>query len=181
MFTGMGFDMRLTNRRHGSQQGSALIVALIILLMVSVLGISAMRTSIFSSKVATGIQADTMTFDAAESAVARSLRQLRGFTEAELSKAVLNGASLQNCLLPDGALKDGACGESDRMDSRELLQAGTYIVHLKNNCRMVSGSDVELYRDYVIDVLGQSNMQSYEIENNHLQEALKVGLDCIQY
>jgi len=45
---------------------------------------------------------------------------------------------------------------------------------------MVSGSDVEIYRDYVIDILGESEMQSYGIENNHLQEALKMGLDCVE-
>ena len=181
MFTGMGFDMRLTSKWGSSQHGSALIVALIILLMVSVLGISAMRTSIFSSKVATGIQADTMTFEAAESAIAVSLKQLRDFSEADLSRAVLNGQSLQTCLLSDGTLKEGVCGGTDHMDSRELVQAGSYVVHKKNNCRMVSGSDVELYRDYVIDVLGESSMQSYEIETNNLQEALKLGLDCIQF
>ena len=121
-----------------------------------------------------------MSFDAAESAVAMSLERLRGLNDTELSRSVLNGESMQTCLLSDGSLKNSECGNSDRMDSRELLQAGSYIVHLQNNCRMVSGSDVEIYRDYVIDILGESNMQSYQIENNHLQEALKVGLDCIQ-
>lgn len=164
----------------GAQRGSALIVALVILLMVSVLGISAMRSSIFSTKVATGVQADTMTFDAAESAIALSLKRLRGLDDSELSAAVLNGEALQTCLLSDGTLKDGACGNSDRMDSRALLQAGSYMTHLQNNCRMVSGSDVEIYRDYVIDILGESDMQSYGIEDHHLQEALKIGLDCIE-
>ena len=176
----MVFDMNSLTNNGSAQRGSALIVALFILLMVSVLGISAMRTSIYSAKVATGVQADTMSFDAAESAVAMSLERLRGLNDTELSRSVLNGKSMQTCLLSDGSLKNSECGNSDRMDSRELLQAGSYIVHLKNNCRMVSGSDVEIYRDYVIDILGESNMQSYQIENNHLQEALKVGLDCIQ-
>ncbi|SDT92469.1 pilus assembly PilX family protein [Halopseudomonas salegens] len=163
-----------------NQQGAVLVVALIILLMVSVLGLSAMRASIFSSKVSTGIQADTMTFDAAESAVAMSLNKLRGFNDSQLAAAVLNGQSMETCLLSDGTLKETACGDTDKMDSRELLRAGSYMVHRKNRCRMVAGSDVEVYRDYVIDVLGESDMQSYGIENNHLQEALKVGLDCIE-
>ncbi|MEH6798357.1 MAG: PilX N-terminal domain-containing pilus assembly protein [Halopseudomonas sabulinigri] len=172
--------MRYIQRNPELQQGSALVVALIILLMVSVLGISAMRSSIFSTKVATGIQADTMTFDAAESAVALSLKELRGFDDTELSAAVLNGEAIETCLLPNGTLKQGACGASDHMDSRELLRAGSYMTHLQNNCRMVSGSDVEIYRDYVIDILGESDMQSYGIEDHHLQEALKIGLDCIE-
>lgn len=162
------------------QRGAVLAVALIILLMVSVLGLSAMRASIFSNKVSTGVQADTMTFDAAESAIARSMAKLRDYTDAQLSAAVLNGQSLQTCLLADGSLRESACGEQDKMDSRQLLQAGSYIVHRKNRCRIVPGSDVEIYRDYVIDVLGESDMQSYAIENNHLQEALKTGLDCLE-
>jgi type IV pilus assembly protein PilX len=163
-----------------NQQGAVLVVALIILLMVSVLGLSAMRASISSTKVATGIQADTMSFDAAESAVAMSLKKLRTYTDQQLSAAVLNGQKLETCLLSDGTLRDSACGAEDHMDSRDLLQAGSYMVHLKNRCRMVSGSDVEIYRDYVIDILGESEMQSYGIENNHLQEALKMGLDCVE-
>lgn len=54
------------------------------------------------------------------------------------------------------------------------------MVHLKNRCRMVSGSDVEIYRDYIIDIVGESDMQSYGIQNNHLQEALKMGLNCTE-
>jgi len=180
MLIGMVFDMTSLLNDGLAQRGSALIVSLFILLMVSVLGISAMRTSIYSSKVATGVQADTMSFDAAESAVAKSLARLRGLNDAELSWSILDGKSIQTCLQSDGTLKNSECDASDHMDSRDLLQAGSYIVHLKNNCRMVSGSDVEIYRDYVIDVLGESSMQSYQIENNHLQEALKLGLDCIQ-
>tara|TARA_R110000822_G_scaffold41092_24_gene111584 strand:+ start:5171 stop:5692 length:522 start_codon:yes stop_codon:yes gene_type:complete len=163
-----------------NQQGAVLVVALLILLMVSVLGISAMRASISSTKVATGLQADTMTFDAAESAVALSLNKLREFSDQQLSAAVLNGQKMETCLLADGILKESACEVNDHMDSRDLLRAGSYMVHLKNRCRMVSGSDIEIYRDYVIDILGESDMQSYGIENNHLQEALKMGLDCIE-
>ena len=172
--------MRSLLNNGSRQRGSALIVALFILLMVSVLGISAMRTSIYSAKVATGVQADTMSFDAAESVVATGVVELSRFSDEELSRYVLNGSSIQTCLHSDGSIRFGECSNTDRMDSRGLLQAGAYITHVKNNCRMVSGSDVELYRDYVIDILAQSKMESYQIENNHLQEALKIGLDCIQ-
>ncbi|WP_150299496.1 pilus assembly PilX family protein [Pseudomonas profundi] len=164
----------------GQQRGSALIVSLVILLMVSVLGLSAMRASIFSTKVSTGVQADTMTFDAAESAISLTFQKLEELTNKQLSTAVLNGKSMQACVNSDGILKNEACAESDHMDSRQLLRAGSYITHLKNRCRMVSGSDIESYRDYVIDVLGESEMPSYDIEDNHLQEALKFGLDCIE-
>lgn len=60
--------------KHGlsrsSQRGVALVVALLILVMISILGISAMRTSIFNAKIAVGAQVGTMTFQAAESAIA---------------------------------------------------------------------------------------------------------------
>jgi len=48
-----------------NQRGAALIVALLILVVVSVLGVSAMKTSMFAAKVATGTQADAMVFEAA--------------------------------------------------------------------------------------------------------------------
>ena len=37
--------------RHG-QQGVALVIALLILVLISILGVSAMRTSIFNAKIA---------------------------------------------------------------------------------------------------------------------------------
>ena len=46
--------MQSLSRSFKAQQGVALVVALMILVIISVLGISAMRTSLFSSKIALG-------------------------------------------------------------------------------------------------------------------------------
>src|SRR5690606_36675497 len=75
-----------------SQRGAALLVALIILVMVSLMGISALRSSVFSGKVATGIQADAMTFEAAETALGVTYRSLSAMTDQALSTALNGGA-----------------------------------------------------------------------------------------
>ncbi len=60
-------NIQVTTRHR--QEGAALVIALLILVVVSLLGVSAMKTSVFSAKVATGTQADAMTFEAAETSL----------------------------------------------------------------------------------------------------------------
>src|SRR5690606_27310667 len=103
------------------QRGAVLLMALIVLIMVSLLGLSAMRASIFSNKVSIGVQADTMTFEAAETALGLTFRALSDMTEAELTAAVIDGGSVEYCITEDG-LSDASC-DSNFMDSRELIQA----------------------------------------------------------
>lgn len=160
-----------------TQQGAVLLVSLIILVMVSVLGLSAMRSSIFSNKVSTGIQADTMTFEAAETALGLTFRTLSEMTEAELTSAVVDGRTVEYCITEDGAT--GASCDNQFMDSRSLLQAQSFATHPANNCRPVSGFDVEQFTDLVINLLGESQMPSYNIQNHHLQEGLKLGRECM--
>ena len=63
------------------QKGAALMVALMILVVVSLMGVSAMKSSVFSTKVATSTQADAMTFEAAETAVTEAYAELNGYFE----------------------------------------------------------------------------------------------------
>ena len=61
-------------KRH--EQGVALLIALLILVVVSLMGITAMKTSMFSAKIATGTQVDAMAFEGAESSVSDAFKKL---------------------------------------------------------------------------------------------------------
>ena len=51
--------MRAVEIGRNDQRGASLIVALIMMLLISVIGITGLKSSIFSAKVATSLQADT--------------------------------------------------------------------------------------------------------------------------
>lgn len=160
-----------------SQRGAVLLVSLIILLMVSVLGISAMRASIFANKVATGVQADAMTFEAAETAIAVAYGSM--LADNALQTVFSPGYNTTICITDSGA-STGNCGAGAFFDERDLLTAEAFSYF--GGYKAVSGTQIStsggsnLFVDYKINILGQSTMPSYNIENHHQQEALKRGI-----
>ena len=69
--------MELTARSRivaPKQQGVALAMALVILIILTILGISAMKTTTLELKMATGIQDNTAVFQAAESGLAEAFK-----------------------------------------------------------------------------------------------------------
>src|SRR5690606_17517971 len=105
--------------RHHSQRGAALLVALMILVIVSILGVTAMKTSMFSSKIATGTQVDAMAFEGAESAVNEAFNYLANISDADLQPFLMAGLIEQRCLVGgDTGAKPRACIAAERMDSR---------------------------------------------------------------
>lgn len=164
---------------HGSQRGAALLVSLIILVMVSMMGISALRSSIFSGKVATGIQADAMTFEAAETALGVTYRNLSAMTDQALY-AALDGGAVEYCVERSNPDSAGACGTNSFMDERQLLQARSISHHAGYS--PIDGSQVSItgtgsvFVDYRVNMLAESAMPSLSLENHHLQEALKRGI-----
>lgn len=166
-------------RAYASQRGAALLVALIILVMVSVMGISALRSSMFSGKVATGIQADAMTFEAAETALGVTYRHLSTMTDQALYTA-LDGGAVEFCVENTNPDATGACGANTFMDDRQLLRARSVSYHAGYS--PIDGSQVSLtgtgsvFVDYQVNMLAESDMPSLSLENYHLQEALKRGI-----
>lgn len=160
------------------QRGAALAVALIILLMVSILGLTSMRSSIFSAKVSTGVQADAMAFEAAENAISSAYGTLSGMSNEALFSAV-ESTPAEYCLKSSGSV-DGGCVSTDFMDERQLLRSQSF--SYLSGYQVISGSQVSVtgggsvFVDYRIDILGQSQMPAYQIENHHLQETLKRGI-----
>src|SRR5690606_23972012 len=109
------------------ERGLALMVALLVLVIISVLGITAMRTSMFNARVALGAQTSVMVFQGAESAInaviieaidgvqdmpdhiiGRAMRQLsQGIVEVQ-----------QRCVTATNPGMVGECGADDFLDAR---------------------------------------------------------------
>lgn len=70
---------RRTASRHsfpaGRAKGAALVTSLVILLILTILGIAAMRTSSFEERMAGNIQDTTYAFEAAESGLNRAMNE----------------------------------------------------------------------------------------------------------
>lgn len=166
----------MSHTYRSSQSGAVLLVSLLILLMVSVLGISAMRSSIFANKIATGIQADAMTFEAAETAIAVVYGNLADNSQQAIFSP---GYSATTCVTANSS-SNSSCAANTFFDKRSLLQAEAYSYF--DGYKALSGSQISisggsnLFVDYKINILGQSTMPSYNIENHHHQETLKRGI-----
>lgn len=165
--------------RPGGQRGVALIVALVVLLMVSFLGISSMRSSVFSTKVAIGVQSDVMTFEAAETAINATYAALSGLDDTELFNQI-DGVTARYCIKASSGAVQGGCASSDSMDDRGLLRAESYsylagFSAIANTQVSTTGGGA-IFVDYRIDIMGDSEMDFYNISNQHLQETLKRGI-----
>lgn len=160
------------------QAGVALLISLLILVIVSLLGVTAMKTSLFSAKIATGSQINAMAFEGAESAVADAYGYLYNLSSAEL-QPFLNGQMVNRCLTASGVSLN-ACQNNDRMDSRKLVQAGSRI--RQKGMQPVSGGQVSMSGsggmivDYTFDIMGNSEIEQFDVDNHHLQQALKRGM-----
>ena len=160
------------------QRGVALLVALLILVIVSLMGITAMKTSMFSSKISTGTQVDAMSFEGAESAVEDAFGYLYTMSSAQL-QPFLNGQVMERCLTASGVTLS-VCQNTDRMDSRGLVQAGSRT--RQKGMQPVSGGKVSMTGsgsmivDYTFEIMGNSEIEQFEVDDHHLQQALKRGM-----
>lgn len=161
-----------------AEHGAALLIALLILVIVSLMGITAMKTSMFSAKISTGTQVDAMAFEGAESAISDAYSYLYGLSSASL-QPFLNGQIAYRCLT-GSTVKEMRCGASERLDSRGLVQAQSRI--RQKGIQPVSGGQVSmsgggtLTVDYTFEIMGDSEVEQFEIDNHHLQQALKRGM-----
>src|SRR5690606_14496750 len=90
------------------QAGAALFVALIILLIVSMMGVSAMKGSIFSEKMALNSQARDLSFQAAETAINGVIGEARR-SGTFASKLFVSTAPVPHCLTRDQLMIEGTC------------------------------------------------------------------------
>ena len=90
--------------RVPSQYGGALIVGLVILLILTVIGITGMQITVLDEKMAGNIRSRDLAFQAAESALSAGEAFLRGLPSLpEKSQFVCTGGwYLPNCFDPEG-------------------------------------------------------------------------------
>lgn len=170
---------------RSSQRGAALIVALLILLVISVIGVSAMRSSSFSAKMAMGTQLDAMAFEGAESAIDQTLTYLLGADGGngamdELIR-MMNDETIVWCMTGNGYRSEKKCGTSDFMDSRGMIQAETrttttgFTPAPGNQVSSTGGGGV-IFADFELSIQGNGTLPSVDLQNRHVQNALRRGM-----
>ena len=65
--------MSNTTRLRSKQSGTALVMSMVVLVILTILGLSAMRVSVMETRMAGNIQDSTIAFQAAESGLAKAL------------------------------------------------------------------------------------------------------------
>lgn len=117
--------------RH-RQSGAALVITLMILLVLSVIGISAMRITMSQNMIASGSLASEMAFQAAETAISQVIRE--GEADGQLNtRDVLPAAgtaAITRCVQEAAGVVTttaGACGAATFSDSRGVSQAEVVI------------------------------------------------------
>ncbi|MCG8392415.1 MAG: pilus assembly PilX N-terminal domain-containing protein [Pseudomonadales bacterium] len=124
---------------YSRQGGAALLVALMILTVVSILGVTAMKTSMFNAKIATTAQVSAIAFDGAESALAAVYDEavykpqsdpnfLIGALVSKYNIDTGNSIVVERCVGKNDVQLLRACNDADRSDSRNLLKAGSRTV-----------------------------------------------------
>lgn len=183
--------MSMRIRFHGpkKQSGVALFIALIMLVVISILGISAMRMSMFNARISTGAQASSMTFLAGESALQAVYEEALDADEGGQNNVILRAMNKrfaegifevqQRCVTAADAYKQGACAATDYMDSRALIKASSQTA-VKDSIRHVVGSSITtgganvVWYDFVS--VAKGDMEGLEVESHNVQEFSRKGL-----
>jgi len=118
----MRFARRSTPRRN--QQGMALLIALIVLVVVTILGLVSMRTALFQNRVSINNQVETLTFQAAES----GLDYVMDFAQRQSAG-------------PDGILNNGDPGEIPVSDPDHIFNQAISNTEARRVCPTSDGSD----------------------------------------
>lgn len=164
------------------QAGMALVVVLIVLLVVAMVGVSAMRGSLFHERMAYNSQAEDLTFQAAETSIQSVIGQARiaetNGTAAGLLARLLAGQTIDGCVSLQGGFKDQPCADaaSDTLDVRSsLLSSSSTRFDLEANAVGFS-SDVLVDLQFETEGQGQYlGALDLPFENQNIQQWRKLG------
>ncbi len=163
------------------QQGAALMVALIILLMVTLMGVSAIKSGLFHERMAFNAQAEELSFHAAETAIGGVIAEARGNSTLVSELVDANGGGITHCISKASGLAADACGNTDTIDERgSILSQATSRFDSK---KPLLSSDVEYFKDYVFESEGNGRFvaASMPFDSTNLQEWRKVGPSSGQF
>ncbi|EKF74492.1 hypothetical protein A11A3_08725 [Alcanivorax hongdengensis A-11-3] len=156
-----------------------MLIALLILVVVSLLGISAMKTSLFASKVATGTQADAMVFEGAETAISEAYKEFDEMNSTQLSN-FMDGGNMIRCVEKGAPRKTGLCAGADYSDARGLIKVSSD--SSVKGYQLISGAQVSAtsnggtFVDYQLEIQGTAEMPSFSMGDTHVQDLLKRGI-----
>lgn len=101
---------------HGGQRGAALVVSLVILLVMTIIGITAMRSSTLEEKMAGNAQRNEVAFQLAQSA----LRQAEGWIMGSASSGLGSSLALTDFYQKSSLCPTGATAPCELWQSGEL-------------------------------------------------------------
>lgn len=152
------------NHPNSRQAGVALFITLIVLLIVSVMGLGALRMSLSQSKISLNTRLDTMSFQAAESGIRSVLLEASSTNIASSTNVI--GATLSlgvctdknststscvvyRCVTQANPTVAGPCGANDSLDGTGTARAESRTRHTGQF--NVVNSSIALYQDYVFE------------------------------
>ncbi|KAF0806625.1 hypothetical protein A167_03167 [Alcanivorax sp. S71-1-4] len=183
--------MRRSVSMPQKEHGLALMVALLVLVIISVLGITAMRTSMFNARVALGAQTSVMVFQGAESAINAVVieaidensdlpNHVIGRAMRQLSQGVVDVQ--QRCVTAANPSVVGACGADDFLDARSRVKAGSRTI-VKRNVRAApgtqissAGSSTTSFGFYDFITVAEAEIPAFNLSEIHVQEMTRFGL-----
>lgn len=161
------------HRHWHRQRGVALLLTLLILTAVSLLGVSALRASLFGARMATGTEIDAMAFAAAESAIDATLSALKN--NPERLRSLLAGNTLTQCVTLANPGKAGACASGDHLDFRALVVAESHARRVgyrpvaSGSIGVDSDETAPLVVEYRIAILGEATIAHFGRHEHHMQ------------
>lgn len=161
------------NYKH-TQSGAALFVALIILLLVSMMGVSAMKGGIFQERMAFNSQAEEMSFEAAETAIGGVIQEARS-SSLLLGQLAAGHEIKVHCVSLEAGTTEGACADDATLDSRDSLKAEAESRFDRQ--RPLENSDAGLLADFQFHTIGKGSFVASDLpfENRNRQEWRRVG------
>jgi Tfp pilus assembly protein PilX len=108
------------------QKGVALLVCLMLLIIISILGITAMRISMSQSMIASSSLASEMAFQSAETAISRAIQQGELDLETRVVLPTSFGAPVTRCISKGSAITT-ACGGGTYADDKGVTESQVVI------------------------------------------------------
>jgi Tfp pilus assembly protein PilX len=129
------------------QQGVALAMALVILVILTILGISAMKSSSLELKMAAGIQDNTMTFQAAESGLVNVFRTVTPDPNQTISSTYTPANSNINVTTETEGVGCAPLGNTSNIPSGKTTQGYVWVnFNQKATATSPGGAKVTLHR-----------------------------------
>lgn len=158
------------------QRGAALFIALIILLLVSLAGISAMKSGIFHERMAFNSQAEELTFQASETGINAVMSKAR--TSGVFAQSIKDGSTsgrLAHCVTSASGVIVGACTSTTTLDQRAAILADAESQF--DGVKPILGTDPEAFMHHQFSTIGEGKFASNTLpfSNKNYQEWRKVG------